>query len=51
MPAQLAQYRRNLEAIPPGDKRRREFVEWQIRCAEKRMANVCARLATMGGEG
>jgi hypothetical protein len=38
LPAQLAQYRRDLDAIPPGDKTRREFVEWQIRFAEKRMA-------------
>ena len=41
---------RNLEAIPREDQTRREFVEWQIRFAEKRMADVCARLATMGGE-
>jgi len=45
LPAQLAQYRRDLDAIPPTDKTRREFVEWQIRFAEKRMADVCARLA------
>jgi hypothetical protein len=50
LPAQLAQYRRDLDAIPPGDKRRREFVEWQIRFAEKRMADVCARLAAMSRE-
>jgi len=46
LPAQLAQYRRDLDAIPPTDKRRREFVAWQIRFAEKRMADVCARLAS-----
>jgi hypothetical protein len=50
IPAQVAQYRRNLEAIPREDQTRREFVEWQIRFAEKRMADVCARRATMGGE-
>ena len=50
LPAQLAQYRRELEAIPPTDKTRREFVEWQIRFAENRMADACARLATIGGE-
>jgi len=50
LPAQLAQYRRDLDATPRGDKTRREFIEWQIRFAEKRMADVCARLATMGGE-
>ena len=47
----MAQYRRDLDAIPPGDKTRREFVEWQIRFAEKRMADVSARLAKgMGRE-
>jgi hypothetical protein len=45
LPAQLAQYRRDLDAIPPTDRTRREFVEWQIRFAEKRLADVCARLA------
>jgi hypothetical protein len=45
LPAQLAQYRRDLDAIPSTDKTWREFVEWQIRFAEKRMADVCARLA------
>ena len=50
LPAQLAQYRRDLDATPRGDKTRQEFIEWQIRFAEKRMADVCARLATMGGE-
>ena len=50
LPAQLAQYRRDLDAIPAGDKTRREFVEWRIRFAEKRMADVLARLATMDGE-
>jgi hypothetical protein len=29
---------------PREDKTRREFMEWQIRFAEKRMADVCARL-------
>ena len=45
LPAQLARYRRDLDAIPPTDKGRRGFVEWQIRFAQKRMADVCARLA------
>jgi hypothetical protein len=50
LPAQLAQYRRDLAATPRGDKTRREFIEWQIRFAEKRIADVRARLATLGGE-
>jgi hypothetical protein len=37
------EYRRDLDAIPPTDKTRREFVAWKIRFAEKRMADVCAR--------
>jgi hypothetical protein len=49
LPGQLARYRRDLEAIPRGDNMRREFIEWQIRFAEKRLANVCARLAAMEG--
>jgi hypothetical protein len=44
LPAQLAQYRRDLDATPREDKTRREFIEWQIRFAEKRMADVRARL-------
>jgi hypothetical protein len=51
LPTRLAKYRRDLDATPATDKTRREFIEWQIRCAEKRLADVCARLATMGGEG
>lgn len=47
LPAQLAKYRRDLDATPPTDKMRREFVEWQIRFAEKRVADVCTRLAVM----
>lgn len=50
LPARLAQYRRALDATSNGDKTRREFIEWQIRFAEKRLADVCARLATMGDE-
>jgi hypothetical protein len=49
LPAQLAKYRRDLDATPREDKTRREFIEWQIRCAEKRMADVCARLARGAG--
>ena len=47
LPAQVAQYRRDLDATPRGDKTRREFIEWQIRFAEKRMADVVARLANL----
>jgi hypothetical protein len=50
LPTQLVKYRRDIDATSPTDKTRREFIEWQIRFAEKRMANVCARLAAMGRE-
>lgn len=50
LPARLARYRRDLDATSNGDKTRREFIEWQIRFAKKRLADVCARLATMGDE-
>jgi hypothetical protein len=50
LPAQLAQYRRDLDAIPTRDKTRREFVEWQTRFAEKRLADVLRRQATVDGE-
>jgi hypothetical protein len=47
LPTQLVKYRRDLAATPREDKTRREFIEWQIRSAEKRMADVCARLAAI----
>jgi hypothetical protein len=49
LPAQLAKYRRDLDATPRRDKTRREFIEWQIRFAEKRMVDVLARLASLEG--
>jgi len=49
LPAQLAAYRRELEATPITFKERRERLEWQIKQAQKRMAEVEARLA--GGSG
>lgn len=36
LPAQLAKDRRDLDGIPPTEKTRREFVEREIRFAEKR---------------
>ena len=49
LPAQLAKYRRDLDATPRRDKTRREVIEWQIRFAEKRMVDVLARLASLEG--
>jgi chromosome segregation ATPase len=44
LPAQLAGYQKELDATPPESKERRERLTWQIRRAEKRMAEVEARL-------
>ena len=50
LPAQLANYQRELDAMPSESKERRERPEWQIKRAEKRMADVKARLAKIGAE-
>ena len=50
LPAQLAAYRKELDATPITFNERRERLEWQIRRAEKRMADVKARLAKIGAE-
>jgi len=47
LPALLGQFRREVEATPEetaGDKDRREALQWRIRRAEKRMADLRARL-------
>ena len=45
LPAQLAKYQEDLAATPPENRERRERLEWQIRRAQKRMAEVEVRLA------
>jgi chromosome segregation ATPase len=45
LPAQLAKYQEELAATLPESRERRERLEWQIRRAQKRMAEVEARLA------
>jgi uncharacterized lipoprotein YddW (UPF0748 family) len=45
LPDQLATYQRELGTTPPPHKERREWLEWQIRRVQKRMAEVEARLA------
>jgi hypothetical protein len=47
LPAQLAKYQEELAATPPESRERRERLEWQIRRAEKRMAEVRVRLAAL----
>jgi hypothetical protein len=49
LPAQLAAYKRELDATPITFKERRERLVWQIRRVEKRMAEVHARLTAAGG--
>lgn len=49
LPLQLANYRRELDAMPLDQKERRERLQWQIRRVEDRMAEVHARLARHGG--
>jgi septal ring factor EnvC (AmiA/AmiB activator) len=46
LPAQLAAYQKELEATPATFKERRERLEWQIRLAQRRMAEVEAREVT-----
>jgi hypothetical protein len=45
LPAQLAEYQRELVATPNPPAERREWLTWQIRRVEKRMAEIEARLA------
>jgi hypothetical protein len=52
LPAQIDAYRRELAATPTTAefKARRERLDWQIRHAEKRLADVTARLAAIKDE-
>jgi hypothetical protein len=47
IPAQIASYRRELEATPIESTERRERLEWQIRRVQKRMAQLETWLAQM----
>jgi hypothetical protein len=44
LPAQIAELHEALAATPPADKDRREALTWKIRRAEKRLAELAARL-------
>ena len=48
LPRQLARYQEELAATPPESRERRERLEWPIRRVQKRMAEVEARIATLG---
>lgn len=45
LPARLAEYQRELDDAPPVTAERREWLAWQIRRVQKRMAEIEARLA------
>jgi len=45
---QLAGYQKELDATPQEQRERRERLAWQIRRIKKRMAEVEARIATLG---
>ncbi len=45
LPRQIAAYRGELTATPGPDKTRREFLEWQIKRAQMRLATIKTRLA------
>jgi hypothetical protein len=44
LPDELTTYKRELESAPLPPRERREWLEWQIRRVQKRMAEVEARL-------
>ena len=49
LPAHVANYQRELDATPQGERERRERLEWQIQRVQKRMAEIQARLTAVGG--
>jgi hypothetical protein len=53
LPSQIAVYLRELVEIPEASKDRahREWLAWQVRNLEKRLADVRARLAAIKAEG
>ncbi len=50
LPGQLAAHQAELDAAAPEHKALGERLEWQIRRAQKRLAEVEARLAAIGVE-
>ncbi len=47
LPAQLASYKRDLEATPRENKERRERLAWQIRRVKNRTKDLKVRLAVL----
>jgi hypothetical protein len=50
LPAQIAAYRRELDATPPENKAQREMREWQIPRDKKLLAEIEVRLAALRAE-
>jgi hypothetical protein len=50
LPAQIAAYQRELEAMPPENTAQREMRQWQIRRDKKRLAEIEVRLAALRAE-
>jgi len=50
LPSQIAAYESELDATPPEHTARRERLVWQLRRAQKRLAEIEARLAAIGVE-
>jgi chromosome segregation ATPase len=51
LPVQIAAYQRELAATTTENKTRREMLDWQIRRAQNRLAEVAARLAAIRAQG
>lgn len=49
LPAHVANYQRELDATPQGNRERRERLAWQIQRVMKWMAEIQARLTAAGG--
>ena len=47
LPAHVANYQRELSVTPPANRERRDGLEWLIRRAEKRIAEIHARLTAL----
>jgi hypothetical protein len=49
LPAHVANYQRELDATPEGQRERRERLMWHIRRTQERMSEIEARLANPPG--
>ena len=51
LPLKVAEHQAALAALPPGDRKWRDFHTWLLRRAEQRMADLEARLASIVAGG